>query len=142
MNEYFHSTFARDLAGLNGKGAEMIAKETVKYVEKMFYKGYIEVEGDGAMKWKSNGHYLPEDCARAVAFIRNDGNDTQHRMIANASVEATNEKRKAQDEETLKEYRESRKNHVLSDEERYEMACAFGKGTKVVDVITGQTFTV
>lgn len=140
MFEYFSNGLARDLAGLNGKGAQSCAKSTVKFVEDKFYNNEIIVEGDGAMKWKSNGNYLPHECAEAIAYIRHDNTTTpaQRRMIFNASVEATDEKRKAQEEESLKAYIEARKNHVVSEEERYEMECAFGKGTTVVDVLTGE----
>ena len=139
---YFHTTFARDLAGLNGKGLEQCAKETVKHVEEAFYNGEIIFEGDGAMKWESNGHYLPEECAEAIAFIRNDANTTteQYKLILNASVEATKEKRDKQNDEFIAEYRERNKNRVLSAEEQYEMRAAFGAGEKVVDCITGQVF--
>lgn len=36
-------------------------------------------------------------------------------------------------------YRSSMKDHVPSGEEEYEMRAAFGPGTEVVNVITGQT---
>lgn len=42
----------------------------------------------------------------------------------------------------LAEYRKSRANRVLSDEERFEMRAAFGAGAEVVDVVTGQKFKV
>lgn len=35
-------------------------------------------------------------------------------------------------------YREAQKNHVPSDEEKFEMLAAFGPGVEVVDVITGR----
>lgn len=47
-----------------------------------------------------------------------------------------------QTKEFLKEYAESQKNRVLSDEERFEMEAAFGKGTEVVDVLSGKRFRV
>ena len=138
---YFHTTFTRDLAGLNGKGRESCAKETVKHVEEAFYKDEILFEGDGAMKWKSSQNYLPEECAEAVAFIDiSKANDTKKRYIFNASVEATKNRREVQNREFIESYRASHKNRVLSAEERYEMEAAFGKGTTVVDVITGQRF--
>ena len=135
------SQFIRDYLGFNGKGAESCAKDTVKYMENSFYNGDIIFEGDGAMKWKSNGAYLPEECADAMAFIDiRKASPTQKAYIRNASVEATANKRDMQTEEFLKEYRKAMKNHVLSDEERYEMKCAFGEGANVVDVVTGQVY--
>ena len=45
-------------------------------------------------------------------------------------------------EKVLAEYREARKNHVPSAEEMYEMRAAFGEGSTVVDIITGQVYKV
>ena len=143
LGYYDHAPkFVRDYMGFNGKGAQSAAKDTVAFVERSFYNDEIIFEGDGAMKWKSNGAYLPEDCAYALAYIRHDDTTTptQKRCILNASVEATNEHREAQEREFIKEYIERNKNRVLSAEERYEMEAAFGKGTTVVNVITGQKF--
>ena len=41
-------------------------------------------------------------------------------------------------DEELRRYRRERRNHKYSGEELYEMRAAFGSGTTVVDVITGQ----
>lgn len=45
-------------------------------------------------------------------------------------------------QKVLAEYREARKNHVPSAEEMFEMQAAFGEGSTVVDIITGQVFRV
>lgn len=45
-------------------------------------------------------------------------------------------------EQFLAEYREARKNHTPSEEELFEMRAAFGEGSTVVDVITGQVYKV
>ena len=145
MKGYFEdsSKFVRDYIGFNGKGAKMLAENTVKHMEDAFYNDEIIFEGDGAMKWKSSGNYLPEDCAEALAFIdMSKADETQRAYIRNASLEATTRRRDAQTAEFLADYLERNKNRVLSAEERYEMECAFGKGTKVVDCITGQVFAL
>ena len=143
MNTYFTTSIARSLAGLNGKSNKINAERIVKSVENHFYNDEIIFEGDGAMKWKSNGAYLPEDCAEAVAFIDlSKANEEQRACVLNASVERTAKKRDKQNEDFLEAYRKRNENRELSDEERFEMECAFGKGTTVVNVITGRTIVL
>ena len=85
----------------------------------------IEVEEDGAAKWKSNGSYLPADVVEKLTFAGADF----------FSAEATTAKREAQTAEFLGSYR---RNHKTTTEERMEMAAAFGKGTTVVNILTGE----
>ena len=85
----------------------------------------IEVEEDGAAKWKSNGSYLPADVVEKLIFAGADF----------FSKEATAAKREAQTAEFLGNYR---RNHKTTAEERTEMEAAFGKGTTVVNIITGE----
>ena len=85
----------------------------------------IEVEEDGAAKWKSNGSYLPADVVEKLIFAGADF----------FSAEATAAKREAQTTEFLQNYRRS---HRTTAEERTEMEVAFGKGTTVVNIITGE----
>ena len=85
----------------------------------------IEVEEDGAAKWRSNGSYLPADVVEKLIFAGADF----------FSEEATAAKREAQTAEFLGNYR---RNHRTTTEERAEMEAAFGKGTTVVNIITGE----
>lgn len=85
----------------------------------------IEVEEDGAVKWKSSGNYLPADVVEKLTFAGADF----------FSAEATAKKREAQTAKFLANYRKNRK---VTAEERTEMEAAFGKGTTVVDIITGE----
>lgn len=85
----------------------------------------IEVEEDGAAKWKSNGSYLPADVVEKLIFAGADF----------FSEEATAAKREAQTTEFLQNYRRS---HRTTAEERTEMEAAFGKDTTVVNIITGE----
>ena len=85
----------------------------------------IEVEEDGAAKWRSNGSYLPADVVEKLIFAGADF----------FSEEATAAKREAQTAEFLGSYR---RNHRTTTEERAEMEAAFGKGTTVVNIITGK----
>ena len=85
----------------------------------------IEVEEDGAAKWRSNGSYLPADVVEKLIFAGADF----------FSEEATAAKREAQTAEFIGSYR---RNHRTTTEERAEMEAAFGKGTTVVNIITGK----
>ena len=85
----------------------------------------IEVEEDGAAKWKSNGSYLPADVVEKLIFAGADF----------FSEEATAAKREAQTTEFLQNYRRS---YRTTAEERTEMEAAFGKDTTVVNIITGE----
>lgn len=86
----------------------------------------IEVEADGAAKWISSGNYLPADVVEKLIFAGADF----------FSAEATAAKREAQTAAFLESYRKNYKEP--SAEERMEMEAAFGKGTTVVNVITGK----
>ena len=83
----------------------------------------IEVEEDGAAKWKSSGNYLPADVVEKLTFAGADF----------FSAEATAKKREAQRAEFLANYR-----HEVTEEERSEMRAAFGPGATVVDIISGK----
>ena len=84
----------------------------------------IEVEEDGAATWISSGNYLPADVVEKLTFAGADF----------FSAEATAAKREAQTAAFLENYC---RNHWTTEEERMEMEAAFGKGTTVMDIITG-----
>ena len=81
---------------------------------------------NGVPRWNSNGKVPPNEVLDAWLSV---------------GIEFDYEKAiKAREKDNLKffnEYREVRKNYTVSDEELYEMRAAFGSGTQVVDVITG-----
>lgn len=85
----------------------------------------IRTNANGGAFWNSNGNYLPADCAEILS----------HTYFP-FSLEETNRARKAQNEAFLENYR--RNAQPVSAEERAEMRAAFGIGTTVVNVITGQ----
>lgn len=88
-------------------------------------KDNIAVEDDGAARWISNGRYLPEDVTEKLIFAGADW----------FSPEATAAKRDEQTATALESYRN---NHTTTPEERSEMEAAFGHGTTVVNIITGE----
>ena len=86
----------------------------------------FEQELSGALGafWNSNGNYIPADCAEILSH-------TDFPF----SIEETAKARKAQTAAQLEAYRQ---NHRTSAEEVEEMRAAFGTGTTVVDIITGE----
>ena len=118
--------FEQEINGKLGEYWQKHAKEEVdKYLSK---KDEMLIEEDGAAKWKCSGNYLPEDFVEKLIYGGADW----------FSPEATADKRRIQDEEFLKGYRESPP--VMTEESLYEMRAAFGEGTTVVDIITGERY--
>ena len=115
--------FAREWNGELGAFWQKNAHEEAARL--LAQRNNIEVEKDGAAKWKSNGSYLPADVVEKLIFAGADF----------FSEEATAAKREAQTAEFLGSYR---RNHRTTTEEGAEMEAAFGKGTTVVNIITGE----
>lgn len=115
--------FAREWNGELGAFWQKNAHEEAARL--LAQRGNIEVEEDGAAKWKSNGSYLPADVVEKLIFAGAEF----------FSEEATAAKREAQTAEFLENYRRNRR---TTAEERAEMEAAFGKGTTVVNIITGE----
>lgn len=84
---------------------------------------------DGVVRWNSNG---------AVPFM--DVVLLAESIGLAVDVAACTAARDAEASTFIAEYRAARANHVPSAEERYEMRAAFGAGTEVVNIITGQKF--
>ena len=115
--------FAREWNGELGAFWQKNAHEEAERL--LAQRDNIEVEEDGAAKWKSNGSYLPVDVVEKLIFAG------AHFF----SAEATAAKRDAQTAEFLGNYR---RNHRTTAEERTEMEAAFGKGATVVNILTGE----
>ncbi len=116
--------FEREISGSLGafwkKNAEEEVKKAVAQAEKD-----ATVEVDGAIRWNSNGRYLMDDFCEKLEYA---GYPFSRKVTA--------EKREAQVEEELAEYRRNRKG--FSAEELAEARAAFGEGTTVVNVLTGE----
>ena len=83
------------------------------------------VDENGAIAWKSNGHYLMDDFCEKL----------EHAGFP-FSREATRMARDAQVTEELAEYRKSYRSP--SPSELDEMRSTFGEGTTVTDVLAGR----
>lgn len=116
--------FEREISGSLGafwkKNAEEEVKKAVAQAEKD-----ATVEVDGAIRWNSNGRYLMDDFCEKLEYAGYP-----------FSRKATADKREAQVEEELAQYRKNHKG--FSQEELDEARAAFGEGTTVVNVLTGE----
>jgi hypothetical protein len=86
---------------------------------------------DGVLRWNSNNR-VPFDDVLAVFLYIGKVFDLKKSRAA----------RTVDTDELIARYREVNANRVMGDEERFEARAAFGEGAQIVDIITGQKFTV
>ena len=112
---------------ISGKLGDFWKRNAEEEVKKAVAKADADaaVEADGAIKWNSNGRYLMDDFCEKLEYAGYP-----------FSREATARKRDVQNEESIAEYRRNYKG--LSGEELAEARAAFGEGTTVVNVLTGE----
>ena len=124
--------FERDLSGEMGEFWQKDALKKIADIENDYETGHLIIE-DGTARWDSNGAYLMSDLIEVL----------MHSKLASLiDVEKQTEARNRQNDEKIQAYKERMKDHVYDEEELYEMRCAFGAGTTVVDVITGRKITL
>ena len=117
--------FQKELSGILGAYWKKSAEKELAQVKADFENGLITIDENGVARNRI-GRVLMSDMLERLAMGTNEVN-----------VEAT---REARDEEVERELAEYRKAHrdAPSEEERFEMTAAFGKGATVVDCITGR----
>ena len=118
--------FEAELKGAYGAFWKAKAEEEIRKMEERIENDEIRTNIGGGAFWSSNGRYLPEDQAIILSF-------TDFPF----SLEETNRARKAQNEAFLQNY-----HHESTAEERYEMQAAFGTGTTVENILTGERIRV
>ena len=99
----------------------MLYKKTMES-RKVLVNRLEELTGSRAVYWTTNGNYLPSDCVEVL----------KHTDLS-FSPEATQNARNIQTAMALERY-----SHTTTDEERVEMGAAFGEGTTIVNIITGE----
>lgn len=125
------SRFEEELQGLRGDFWRRNAEAEIEKMSQRALDGEIFFGADGVCRWKSNNRILPTDCREKLAH-------TPYRdLFDEEACKAADEKETA---EAIEAYRRNRK--VLTFEERMEMQAAFGKGTTVVDCISGERITL
>ena len=116
--------FAMEITGRLGSYWKKNAEEEMKKAV-ITADFHATVEADGAIKWNRNGRYLMDDLCEKLEYAGYP-----------FSREATAGKRDAQNEESIAEYR--RNHRGLSGEALAEARAAFGEGTTVVNILTGE----
>ena len=117
--------FERELSGSLGAFWKKNAEQEIEKMQKRADNDEIRTNASGAAFWNSNGNYLPADCAEILSH-------TDFPF----SLEETAKAREAQTAAFLENYRKNYKGP--SEEEKAEMRAAFGTGSTVVNVITGE----
>lgn len=117
--------FEKELSGALGAYWKKNAEQEIAKMQARADNDEIRTNMNGAAFWNSNGNYLPADCAEILSH-------TDFPF----SLEETAKARKAQTAMQLESYRKSYTGP--SEEEKAEMRVAFGTGSTVVDIITGE----
>lgn len=97
--------------------------------EKLWNDAYLD--NFNIPHWKSNDHIPMSDMLKKWKYLNKE-----------FDYELSLEKHNEQTHEEIEQYKNRMKNYVPSEEELYEMRCAFGKGTEVVDIFTGQKINI
>ena len=120
--------FIRELAGLRGESAQKRANSELEIIEKELENREITIDEKGVARNKI-GRVLSPDMAIKVSCIKKKINISQ-----------TNEMYNIETTKSIEEYKKNKKPY--SEEELMEMRNAFGEGTTVVNVITGEEITL
>lgn len=97
-----------------------------------FNQAYIDSKG--IVRWKSNDRVPFADKLRE--FCQAGHIDFWTNVIP------SNEQREIEAVESIKAYQKQMENYEYSDEEMFEMRAAFGEGTVVVNIFTGNKVRV
>lgn len=116
--------FQRELNGELGAYWKREAEKELDRVKTDLQAGEITIDENGVAR-NCIGRVLMSDMLEKLAMATDK-----------VSVEATTAARKQEAEESLAKYRKNAR--PVSEEERREMQAAFGKGTAVVNVLTGE----
>ena len=119
--------FARELNGSLGAYWAENAKKEIRKMEERQINGEIFFGADGVVRWTSNNRVMLKDCREILSH-------TVYRDLY--SEDASRAAEEAETAAFLESYRKSYKGP--SEEEKAEMRAAFGTGSTVVNVITGE----
>lgn len=116
--------FEQEISGSLGEFWKQSATNDLNNITREIKENSV-IDSDGAIYWKSNGNYIPEDVAEKLEYVGYEFNRT-----------VTAEKREAQQKEQIAYYKKNKK--PTSREDITEMRAAFGTGSTIVDIITGE----
>lgn len=116
--------FERELSGSLGTYWKASAEKELEQIREDFEAGKITVDENGVARNRI-GRILMSDMLEKLTYITDK-----------VDAEATKAAREAETDAFLESYMKA--NHRRSAEELSEMRAAFGTGTTVVDIITGE----
>ena len=119
--------FERELSGSLGAYWKASAEKEIRKMEERQISGEIFFGADGVVRWTSNNRVMPKDCREILSH-------TVYRDLF--SEDASRASEEAETAAFLESYRKNYKGP--SEEEKAEMRAAFGTGSTVVDIITGE----
>ena len=125
--------FEQELSGSLGAFWKKHAEEEIRKMEERQMNGEIFFGADGVVRWAKVNRVMNAECRQIIAH-------TAYRDLFSeeASAKAEKEANKA----FFEAYAKREANRQRSDEELSEMRAAFGTGTTVVNVITGQRISL
>lgn len=124
--QFYYNRLIEDLSRDESDHRNKWAKETIAHVKSDMACGYITIDSDGVVR-NCIGRCLMDDLLAVAVYVN-----------PSISVENTQRARDIETQHELDEYVRYRQMHGYSDEEKAEMANAFGNST-VVDVLTGRS---
>lgn len=120
--------FERELSGALGAYWKDSAEKELKRIEKDLNEGKITIDASGVAR-NCIGRVLMNDLLEKLAYITDE-----------VDIEATQAAKAAEVSKSLEDYR--RNARPASHEELNEMRAAFGEGQSVVNIITGQHYSL
>ena len=120
--------FERELSGALGAYWKTSAEKELKQIEKDLNEGKITIDASGVAR-NCIGRVLMNDLLEKLTYITDK-----------VDVEATQAARSAEVSKRLEGYRRTAR--PASHEEVNEMRAIFGEGQTVVDIITGQRYSL
>ncbi len=118
--------FTQEISGMLGDYWKRSAEKELEKIREEYESGRITIDENGVAR-NCIGRVLSEELLENLSYITDE-----------ADEEATEV---ARDEETARffeGYRKARAQQGISAEERAEMRAAFGAGSTVIDIITGE----
>lgn len=120
------TSFEKDFCGLNGEYWKAEAEKKLRKTKEELESGAITIDEDGVARNKIR-RALSSDIAEMVSMI-----------TSRIDRKKTSEAYDKECSEAIEGYRNRRQEHGYSEEEIFEMRAAFGAGTTIIDIITGE----
>ena len=120
------SRFMKEITGELGKFWVDSATKEVESAVKMA-NDFAIVEDDGAIRWTTNGCYVPDDFCEKLEYAGYDFNR-----------QATNDKRCIQKDEAISKYKKTIHKHKYTEEELCEIRSEFGNKQTIINMFTGK----